>query len=506
MNFIKKPINSRFLIIARVGDNSLHKEWLTPIENKNFDLCISYFGDYPERFRNDCDYYYESKGTKWPKIKEVIENLGEKVIEQYDAIWFPDDDIMTTSTNINKMFNIFIEQGFDLAQPALTQNSYFSHKVTIEQPDYLWRYSEFVEIMVPILSKNALKQLWQTFDICPSGWGLDLLWPKLLGYPRKKIAVIDDTAVQHTRPVGTGSLYNDLTPLDELHDLERKYDVDWHTYQSRHYDGVLKSRRLFILLLAHENEHVLKAQIDNIKFFNPDVGIILYNGGENKNFAVDLNVPICPYSQRIHWAASARVLWDVMRWLQDTKVDYEYLVSFDHDMLFVKHGFEQFLDSSMKELDCMGWQLLKGSDIPKYPDPRVAESLWREWHIWQPIFEINNFLRVFNPGQVYRKEIITKMLKFLKTKFRQRELDELFNTSKVYGFEEMFSVTLSLASGGKCGQYPDSEVYNEAVRWGDNITINEVQQVIKHPSYYWIHPIKYDKLIEMHHWLLYYYK
>lgn len=35
---------NRYLIIARVGDNSLHPTWINS-EKRNFDLFISYFGN-----------------------------------------------------------------------------------------------------------------------------------------------------------------------------------------------------------------------------------------------------------------------------------------------------------------------------------------------------------------------------------------------------------------------------------------------------------------------------
>jgi hypothetical protein len=52
------------------------------------------------------------------------------------------------------------------------------------------------------MSKFALRLLFESFTITESGWGLDLLWPRLLGYPKDKIAVIDKIVIEHTREVG----------------------------------------------------------------------------------------------------------------------------------------------------------------------------------------------------------------------------------------------------------------------------------------------------------------
>jgi hypothetical protein len=37
-------------------------------------------------------------------------------------------------------------------------------------------------------------------------WGLDLLFPKLLGYPFRSIAIVDAAPVVHTRPPMSGEL------------------------------------------------------------------------------------------------------------------------------------------------------------------------------------------------------------------------------------------------------------------------------------------------------------
>ncbi len=262
----------------------------------------------------------------------------------------------------------------------------------------------------------------------------------------------------------------------------------------------LEDRNVYILILAHENEDVLAEQVKNIRHFIPNAGIILYNGGTNQDFAKSLDLPICPYSRPVNWGQSSRVLWDGMRWLEETDVRYNYLVYFDHDMLLVKHGFEDFLIETMKGYDCMGWQLIKGDDVQKFPAPSMAKALWKEWETWEPIFQTDAFLRYFNPGQVYHKKIIKRMLKRLRA-LGDEKVNELLEKTKVHALEEMFYVTLALGCGGKCREYPDGKKYNEAVRWGKNLRTREVKKAINHPSYYWIHPIKGKKLIQMNKWL-----
>ncbi|GIU25467.1 DUF707 domain-containing protein [Shewanella sp. MBTL60-007] len=214
----------KFLVIARVGDNSLHPHWL---ENKtpNFDLFLSYFGDKPNHYQAEATYYEQVKGGKWPILHKLIE-ANWAIISQYEAVWLPDDDILVDAETINKMFTLF--NGFDLtlAQPALTMDSYFSHSSLLRQPHSVLRYCNFVEVMVPIFSASALLKLKESFDQSPSGWGLDALWPHLIdNTDLKKIAVIDATPVVHTRPVG-GELYKlnpELSPEKDAVQLQDFY-------------------------------------------------------------------------------------------------------------------------------------------------------------------------------------------------------------------------------------------------------------------------------------------
>lgn len=227
---IERPItysgDKRFLVMARVGDSSLHKEWLPQSTDRNFDLFLEYYGDGSNDYRNDCDFYSEAKETKWPRLYQVMEEWGDCILE-YDAIWIPDDDISVDCKTINEMFDLFMDYDLALAQPALTWDSYYSHDITLKVKGNILRYTNFVEVMVPIFSSEALELLWETFYESESGWGLDSIWPKLLGYSKDSIAIIDKVAVKHTRKVKSGSLYNVInrSPYEELEQICKEYNV-----------------------------------------------------------------------------------------------------------------------------------------------------------------------------------------------------------------------------------------------------------------------------------------
>lgn len=211
------------LVIATVGDNSLHKEWIK--EKPNFELVLLYYGDDKEiakSYISDTPHLYAAKGFKWWLIKSFIEDNLEW-ISQFDYIWFPDDDIEINTQNINKLFDLTKKYQLWLCQPALL--GYVSHQITLPQVDYLLRYTNFVEVMAPMMSLDTVLKLKDTFDINYSSWGLDGVWHYLLGQPKDKVAVIDSVIMKHTKPQGNPELYSKIP-----HSLEYDTNLVYEKY------------------------------------------------------------------------------------------------------------------------------------------------------------------------------------------------------------------------------------------------------------------------------------
>jgi hypothetical protein len=202
------------LIISPAGDKSLHKEWLT--SKPNFDLVLLYYGDDMEvakSYIQDTPHVYASKGFKWWLIKSFIEDNLEW-ISQYEYIWFPDDDLKIDTNNINNLFNIAKKYDLYICQPSLL--GYVSHKITLPQENSLLRYTNFVEIMAPVMNLNTVLKLKETFDVNYSAWGLDGIWSYLLGDPNNKIAIIDSIKMIHTKPAGNPELYSKIPHSIEI--------------------------------------------------------------------------------------------------------------------------------------------------------------------------------------------------------------------------------------------------------------------------------------------------
>ena len=80
--------------------------WLS--NNQNFDLGLIYFGDSTEVFENykeKADIVLNLKGQKWFLISEFLKK-NKELLNNYEYFWFPDDDLMTDSISINKLFEL----------------------------------------------------------------------------------------------------------------------------------------------------------------------------------------------------------------------------------------------------------------------------------------------------------------------------------------------------------------------------------------------------------------
>lgn len=216
----------RCLVVARVGDGSLHASWCAPRAARTFDVAFDYFGRAPGRYADECDFYTASDSTKWPALADWLDAHAD-VPERYDYVFFPDDDLVAEPTAVERLFAVAAHFGLWLAQPALTSGSHVSHPVTVQQPGSLLRFTNFVEVMAPVFSREALAVCAPTFRLSRSGWGLDYVWPVLLGQPQRSIAVVDAVGMCHARPVGGGSMYasTGVDPRDELAAVASRFHV-----------------------------------------------------------------------------------------------------------------------------------------------------------------------------------------------------------------------------------------------------------------------------------------
>jgi hypothetical protein len=194
------PGARRNLVVLRAGPDSLHEAWLKncPEQARNWDLCLCTYADGAPHMQSE--YRVHIAGTKFQGLATLLASRDFWLA--YDYVWFPDDDLLTSWQDINRLFELCRAHGLALAQPSLSEGSFLNHAITQRVDGLLLRFTSFVEIMAPVFSRAALRRAAATFALDPSGYGLDHLWPAIIDVPPASIAVIDAVPVLHTRPIG----------------------------------------------------------------------------------------------------------------------------------------------------------------------------------------------------------------------------------------------------------------------------------------------------------------
>jgi len=192
----------RNLVLSRVGkDHRLHGLLGIDPSVRNWDLAFSIYDENLQFQSDDCiDYVHHAKGGKWDGIYAFFQAYPE-ALDAYDYFWLVDDDIEATASQVDSLFRYVSAHAFEIAQPALTLDSYYSHRLTLQCPKFAHRYTNFVELMLPVLSRTILKQALPLFRDSRSGLGIDWMWYRFASRPHESVAIIDFIAMPHRRPL-----------------------------------------------------------------------------------------------------------------------------------------------------------------------------------------------------------------------------------------------------------------------------------------------------------------
>ena len=177
------------LVFTSAGDNTnFYKHWCG--NSKDYDLWVTYYGDDEKKYKlysKHSDYITKRKGFKFQNFYDLY---NSKDLSQYERIFILDDDIIISTEDINKMFIISKKFNLSICGPTFKPNCKISHPKTINNPKWFMRYTNYVEVNVPLFSKEALRRLMDVFDPKLVGWGIDRLAAWANGY--KNIALVDD--------------------------------------------------------------------------------------------------------------------------------------------------------------------------------------------------------------------------------------------------------------------------------------------------------------------------
>ena len=172
-------------------------------------------------------------GLKWIGLRELLKEWPNW--REYKYILLADDDLFAMPGTWSRFFDRVAKYNAKLAQPALTEDSFFSFPFTVRNTEFAARRVSYVEMMAPCFRVDVLAELLPTFDMATelgNGWGLDYLWAIKLGH--KDLFIIDETPVTHSRQ-------NSITPeryeegrLEQV----RISGVEFKDWRQKSYSGI----------------------------------------------------------------------------------------------------------------------------------------------------------------------------------------------------------------------------------------------------------------------------
>jgi hypothetical protein len=244
---------SRYLLIVRAGDNSLHPRWFNPPVPRLWDLHISYFGKREEPFGPlpPGVSFSRDVGPKFIGLADCLDKHPE-FLERYEYIGLADDDLEADANCWNTAFSTLDRLGAVLGQPSLDWRSFYWHDVVLRRPQFEYRVTDFVEMMAPLVQKDFLREIIPTFRYNQSSVGLDHLWRMKAHKEGKLLVIVDSCSMYHTRRMEGGTQYkaaqlaSGKTKDQELRELVEKYnitDLKGHTLYGVMSDGTMVEDR-----------------------------------------------------------------------------------------------------------------------------------------------------------------------------------------------------------------------------------------------------------------------
>jgi hypothetical protein len=214
-----------YLVFVRAGEGSLHGRLIAEDPGRNWDCCVSWYVTPPAE--QAAEYYSQGGFNKFDGFVEFWRQRPDDW--RYRYLLLLDDDVYLRPGDVSRFLELCERYRTYLAQPALHWFTQTTMNALVRNPVCLLRRVNYVEVMAPCFSIEALAALLPTFGLTRSTWGTDLAWAGVIA-GRQPIYVVDAIGMDHTRSGDgrPGAFYRKLAamgvdPREELRRVQRMY-------------------------------------------------------------------------------------------------------------------------------------------------------------------------------------------------------------------------------------------------------------------------------------------
>lgn len=239
---------------------------------------------------------------------------------------------------------------------------------------------------------------------------------------------------------------------------------------------------LVLVLLAHDDRTALAEAVDNARSFCPDARLVLYNSGDDPGLGAGLGLTHFPAPRRYRYAGIAGFFLDVFEWLAETGDPFDAVVNLETDLLFIRPGFEAFVDAQLASADYLAPNLVRRRRLDT--DWRPMRSLRPEFEDWFQLFGFRHLHGTFSPAQVFSRRYVETLL----ADPRYPELRRLVAANRSYTLQEVLYPTLTEALGLRLAGYP--EAHRTSNRYRPYQAVSGVRRALAIPDAYFVHPVR----------------
>ena len=254
-----------------------------------------------------------------------------------------------------------------------------------------------------------------------------------------------------------------------------------------------------IACLVHEAPECVADLVANLRFLDPDSGVLLYDGSKAGRLLCGLGLDnrdgvfIHPTPRRMNWGWLHDYAIDCMRFALDN-LDFTTLTFIDSDQLAVRPGYSTYLADFLQAHPAAGCLVMEPRvQPPTFQFSLVPQAAWREVELWRP------FLRRFPGGEakfpywtlwsstVFTREAANDLVNL----WPDPELQAIMSRTSLWAPEELVLPTLVALAGHELARNPCSYDY---VLFRKDLSVAQLDVAMSRPDVHWAHPFprRYD--------------
>lgn len=241
---------------------------------------------------------------------------------------------------------------------------------------------------------------------------------------------------------------------------------------------------LLLVILAHDDRASLEESVGNARAFCPGARLLLYNSGADPKLGAGLPVEHFPSPRRQLYAQITPFFLDLFEWAVESGDRFDAIVNLETDLLFIRRGFEAFVDRCLAGADYVVPNLIRQRRLDAYWRP--LRSLRPEFERWFELFGFRYFHAGFSPAQLFSRRYVHELVGHP----RYGSLRRLVAENRSFSLQEVLFPTLTDLLGLRLTGYPPEHATSNRYRPYQAVT--GVRRALAIRDAYFVHPVRRD--------------